>query len=146
MMQTWGNASLYLFVFSTKNILFCSNILRYFRLVRVYLSISFSAIKVMLSNLITKVENLLRQSIIDLLMALAKKNLGKEVLSILAWRLLLCQMRVGTHALSSNRIAKATFSSLLLILPLRLKGYFHAIAKKLGLWSLDSKKQRIQSK
>ena len=146
MMQTWGNASLYLFVFSTKNILFCSNILRYFRLVSVYLSISFSAIKVMLSNLITKVENLLRQSIIHLLMALAKKNLGKEVLSILAWRLLLCQMRVGTHALSSNRIAKATFSSLLLILPLRLKGYFHAIAKKLGLWSLDSKKQRIQSK
>lgn len=49
-----------------------------------YLSISFSAIKVMLSNLITKVENLLRQSIIHLLMALAKKNLGKEVLSILA--------------------------------------------------------------
>ena len=39
-----------------------------------YLSISFSAIKVMLSNLITKVENLLRQSIIHLLMALAKKN------------------------------------------------------------------------
>ena len=42
-----------------------------------YLSISFSAIKVMLSNLITKVENLLRQSIIHLLMALAKKKIGK---------------------------------------------------------------------
>ena len=36
----------------------------------------------MLSNLITKVENLLRQSIIHLLMALAKKKIGNSLIEI----------------------------------------------------------------